>query len=185
MQLFWRYSACIVNTYIMIPPMKKVVTMVFEERVVTHENWLKCFSWQMTLSLGFSEPPCESVWPVVSCSKLVLLSSFQWWDCLRFNVAGSGPISFVGLGCLLNQLGLKVAFWHVNPAFGLRRAPNGRWGDPHGTEGPFTGAEGPCTGEKGPRSSTEGHHTGKKTPNTGTDGPCTKSISTSITMSVG
>ena len=35
--------------------------MVFEERMVTHEKWLKSFSWQMTLRLGLSEPPCVSV----------------------------------------------------------------------------------------------------------------------------
>ena len=38
--------------------MKKVTNMVFEECMVTHEKWLKSFSWQMTLRLELSEPPC-------------------------------------------------------------------------------------------------------------------------------
>ena len=42
----------------MIPPTKKVASMVFVERMVTHKKWLKSFSWQMTLMLGLSEPPC-------------------------------------------------------------------------------------------------------------------------------
>ena len=42
----------------MIPPTKKVTTMVFEERMVTDEKWLKPISWQMTLRLELSEPPC-------------------------------------------------------------------------------------------------------------------------------
>ena len=36
-------SACIVYTYLMIPQTKKVATMVFEERMVTHENGLNFF----------------------------------------------------------------------------------------------------------------------------------------------
>ena len=42
----------------MIPRTKKVATMFFEECTVTHEEWLKSLSWQMTLRLGLSEPPC-------------------------------------------------------------------------------------------------------------------------------
>ena len=38
--------------------MKKVKTMFFEERVVTHEKLHIPFSWQMTLRLGLNKPPC-------------------------------------------------------------------------------------------------------------------------------
>ena len=48
----------------MIPPTKKVATIVFEARMVKLENWLKSFSWQITLRLGLSEPPC--VWKLLS-----------------------------------------------------------------------------------------------------------------------
>ena len=43
MQLIWRYSTCIVYSYIMIPPTKKVATMVFDKHMVTHEKWNKYF----------------------------------------------------------------------------------------------------------------------------------------------
>ena len=33
--------------------------MVFEERMVAHEKWHKYFSWQMTVRLKLSQPPCE------------------------------------------------------------------------------------------------------------------------------
>ena len=42
----------------MIPPTKKVTTMILEEHVVTQEKWHRSCSWQMTLRLGLSEPPC-------------------------------------------------------------------------------------------------------------------------------
>ena len=58
LQLRQSAPECIVYTYLMIPPMKKVATMLFEERMVTYEKWLKYFSWQMTLRLKLSEPPC-------------------------------------------------------------------------------------------------------------------------------
>ena len=42
----------------MIPPTKKVATMVFEELMVTHQKLPNSFTWQMTLRLELSEPPC-------------------------------------------------------------------------------------------------------------------------------
>ena len=67
-------TACTIYTY---PQTKKVASIVFEERMVTHEKWLKSFSWQMTLRLGLSKPPCG-----VFCSPLWLavLSSVNYTD---------------------------------------------------------------------------------------------------------
>ena len=58
MGLPWNFSTCIVHSYLRTPPTKKVETMFFEERWVTHEKWHIPFSWQMTLRLGLNEPPC-------------------------------------------------------------------------------------------------------------------------------
>ena len=43
----------------MISQTKNVTTIIFEEHVVTQEKWHRSHSWQMTLRLGLSEPPCE------------------------------------------------------------------------------------------------------------------------------
>ena len=38
MQPIWRYSACIVYSYLIIPPTKKVATLSFDKHMVTHEK---------------------------------------------------------------------------------------------------------------------------------------------------
>ena len=48
-----------VYTYLVIPLTISVATMVFEEAMVTHEKWIKPFSWKMSLRLELSEPPCD------------------------------------------------------------------------------------------------------------------------------
>ena len=53
-----KHFPCIVYSYLMIPPTKKVTTMIFEEHVATQEKWHRSYSWQMTSRLGLSEPPC-------------------------------------------------------------------------------------------------------------------------------
>ena len=55
----------------MIPPTKKVTTIIFEEHVVTQEKWQRSYSWQMTLRLGLSEPPC--VWHITNHEMVSLI----------------------------------------------------------------------------------------------------------------
>ena len=43
----------------MNPPTKKAMAVVFEDHMVTHEKWIKSFSWQTNLRLKLSKPSSE------------------------------------------------------------------------------------------------------------------------------
>ena len=55
-------------------PNKKVPTMIFEEYVATQKKWHRSYSWQMTLRLGLSVPPCGHKFSFLKLESISYLS---------------------------------------------------------------------------------------------------------------
>ena len=73
--------------------------MIFEEHVITQEKWHRSYSWQMTLRLGLSEPPCEMCMHAYVCAWWCMYMLISLCACV-YGFCMSGCMSAWVHGCM-------------------------------------------------------------------------------------